>query len=160
MKIGIIGPGKLDSLKKVNPDYLDVISKLAEKLADKNHDVYLTPDKGSSSELFAQKYLKLNGNVFEILPLDDKLGYDWVNTKLGEHINCGVWRNQPGKLNDETEILICIGYGAGVLAEISYSKYPKTKPVYIIKELISKELPEELKRSLDLRYVFIDSLVL
>jgi hypothetical protein len=120
----------------------------------------MTPDKNSSSELFGEEYKSRGGKILEILPLDDKLGYDRANIKLGEHVNCGVWRNQPGKLNDETEVLVCIGYGAGVLAEIAYSKWPKPKPVYLIKELISSKLPEELERSLDLRYVSTDELSL
>jgi len=147
MKIGVIGPSKI-----INKDFKKLIGEIVDSVLD--HEIYITPDKGSSSELFAKEYIKKKGKkVYEVLPLDDELGYDWVNVDLGEHINCGVWRNQPGKLNDEVDVLLCIGYGAGVLIEIGYAKWPKPKPVYVIKELVSGKLPEELERSLDLRYV-------
>lgn len=88
------------------------------------------------------------------MPLDDKeFGFAWVNKDIGEHINCGSWRNQPEKLNEETDILLCVGYSVGGLAEIAYAKWFKPKPIYIIKELISVKLPKEVNRSLDLRYV-------
>lgn len=150
MKIGIIGPSKLREKK--------IISELAKIVAKLGYEIILTPDKESSSEFFAQEYLKNGGRkIFEIVPLDDKeFGYNWVNLNLGEKINCGTWRNQPEKLNEESEILICIGYAAGVLAEIAYTKWFRPKPVFIIKELVSGKLPEEVK--LDLRYVSIEDL--
>jgi hypothetical protein len=147
MKIGIIGPSKIkDSNSK------KIIKEIVNRIL--GNEIYITPDKGSTSEFFAQEYINGNGKkVYEVLPLDDQLGYDWVNIELGEHINCKTWRNQPGKLNDETEILLCLGYGAGVLIEIGYAKWPKPKPVYVIKELVSGKLPIELERNLDLRYI-------
>ena len=70
------------------------------------------------------------------MPLDDtEFGYSWLNLDLGEHINCETWRNQPEKLNEETDVLLCIGYAVGVLAEIAYTKWFKKKPVYIIKKV-------------------------
>jgi hypothetical protein len=87
--------------------------------------------------------------------LDDKeFGYkEHVNVELGEAINCGTWRNQPEKFNEETDILLCVGYAVGVLMEIGYSKWFKPKSVYIIKELVSGELPKELNRSLNIKYI-------
>ena len=154
MKIGIIGPSKIveDSREK--------ISKLAKIVAESGNEIVITPDKGSASEFFAQKYLESSGKkVWEILPEDDKeFGYkDWVNVDLGEAINCGTWRNQPEKLNEETDILLCVGYAVGVLAEIAYSKWFKPKPVYIVNELVSGKLPQEVEKSLDLRYVEADA---
>jgi hypothetical protein len=150
MKIGIIGPSKLRDKDK--------ISILAKLIAKKGIGIVLTPDKNSSSEYFAKEYLDNGGKkVFEVVPLDDKeFGYSWVNLDLGEHINCGTWRNQPEKLNEETDVLVCIGYAAGVLVEIAYTKWFKPKPVYIIKELISGKLPKELEGSLNLKYISLD----
>lgn len=150
MKIGIIGPSKFDENSK------EIIRKLAKIVSE--YEIVVTPDKGSASEFFAQEYLKSNGKkVFEIVPLDDKeFGYDLLNLELGEKINCGAWRNQPEKLNEETDVLICIGYAVGVLAEIAYTKWFRPKPVFIIEELISGRLPTEI--SLDLRYVSIEKL--
>ena len=145
MKIGIIGPSKLKEESK------EVILEVVKKLVD--HDIVITPDKGSVSEFVGKEYLGAGGKkVFSVLPLDDKeFGYEWVNTELGESINCGTWRNQPEKLNEETDVLVCLGYSAGGLIEMAYTKWFKKKPVYIINELISGELPEEIK--LDLRYI-------
>ncbi len=154
MKIGIIGPSKLRGDK-------EKISELAKLIAELGYEIVVTPDKGSASEFFAQEYLRNKGEkVWEVLPLEDvELGYkEWVNLDLGEGINCGTWRNQPEKLNEETDVLLCIGYAVGVLAEIAYSKWFKPKPVYIIKELVSGKLPSELDKSLDLRYISFNEL--
>ncbi len=150
MRIGIIGPSRVREK--------EIISQLAKIIAGLGYEIVLTPDRGSSSEFFAQEYLNNNGKkVFEVVPLDDKeFGHDLINLELGEHINCGTWRNQSEKLNEETDVLLCVGYATGVLAEMAYTKWFKPKPVYIIKELVSKELPNEVK--LDIRYVSIKEL--
>lgn len=150
MKIGIVSPSKLRDK--------ELISKVAEILKD--YEVVLTPDKGSVSEYFAKEYLKFGGTkVIEIVPLDDKeFGYSWVNLDLGENVNCGIWRNQPEKLNEECDVLVCLGYSTGGLIEICYSKWFKKKPVYILKEFIDIELPKEIEASLDLRYIGIGEL--
>ncbi len=149
MKIGIIGPSKVREKEK--------ISELAMAVSESGHEIVLTPDKGSSSEFFAKEYIKNKGKkVYEVVPLEDReFGYSWINLDLGEHINCKTWRNQPEELNEKTDALLCIGYSAGGLIEICYSKWFRKKPVYIIKELVSEKLPEELENSLDLRYVSI-----
>ncbi|MAH03615.1 hypothetical protein CMI39_02400 [Candidatus Pacearchaeota archaeon] len=150
MKIGIIGPSKVREEEK--------LLKLAKIVSELNHEIVITPDKGSSSEFFAEKYLENNGKkIYEIVPLDDKeFGYSWVNLKLGEHINCQTWRNQPEKLNEETDVLLCIGCSVGALIEIGYTKWFKKKPVYIIKELAEGEkLPKVIEKSLDIRYISI-----
>jgi len=156
MRIGIISPSKVSYIEEITKDARKIVIELAKKLAEEGFEIVITPDKGSVSELFAQEYIKSKGKkVWEILPMDDtEFGYkEWVNTELGEAINCGIWRNQPEKLNEETDILLQLGYSVGGLAEICYTKWLKPKPIFIINELISKKLPEELNRSLDLRYV-------
>ena len=154
MRIGIIGPSKLRDFYKID--------QIAKVIAELKHEVVLTPDVGSTSEHFAKKYLDFGGKkVYVVVPLDDKeFGYSWINLDLGEKINCRTWRNQPEKLNEETNILLCLGYSAGGLAEIAYTKwFPKgkaKKPVYIIEELISTKLPYEI--DLDLRYISINDI--
>ncbi len=153
MKIGIIGPSKFNDLEQVNPSAKQMITDVVGYLT--GHQIFLTPDIGSVSEFFAQTYLDQGGEKLNsVLPLDDKeFGVDHVNTTLGEKINCGTWRNQPEKLNEETQALVCLGYSTGGLIEIAYSKWFNKKPVYIVKELVSGELPPEITKSLDLRYV-------
>ena len=150
MKIGLIGPS-VDTLNKINKNYQKILSEIANILSNQKNSIYITADKNSPIETLTRQIK--NNEIFLVLPEDDPLGYDWVNSDLGEKVNCGTWRNQPGKTNDETDILLCIGYSAGVLAEISYSKWPKPKPVLIIKELITTELPKELNSRLDLMYI-------
>lgn len=154
MKIGIIGPSKLEYLKEFE-DNKKILEELAKAVADSGNEIVIVPDKGSVSEFFGKEYIKNKGKkVYEIIPLDDKeFGYGWVNIDLGEKINCGTWRNQPEKLNEETDILLCVGYAVGVLAEIAYLKWFKPKPVYIINELVSGKLPKEVEKSLKLRYI-------
>jgi len=148
MKIGIIGPSKIKDK--------ETISKLVKIVAELGCEIVVTPDNDSSSEFFAKEYLDKGGKkVYSVVPLDDKeFGYCWVNLELGEKINCGTWRNQPEKLNEETDVLLCVGYSVGVLAEIAYTKWFRKKPVYIVNELVSGKLPEEIE--LDIRYVSLD----
>jgi len=155
MKIGIVGPSNLDYLNDVNPHYEDILGKIAKSLAFDQHEILVTPDKGSVSEFFAKKFLEFGGKkVYSVLPLEDKeFGYDWVNTKIGTSINCFNWRNQPEKLNEESEVLLVLGYAVGGMIEIGYSKWFKPKTVFIVKDLVSKELPRELNRSLKIEYI-------
>jgi len=155
MRIGIIGPSKISYLDEINKDARKIIEELAKIVADSRNEIIVVPDKGSASEFFAQEYLKHKGKkVYEVVPLDDKeFGLSWMNLDIGEHINCKTWRNQPEKLNEETDCLLCIGYAVGVLAEIAYTKWFKPKPVYIINELVSGKLPVEVEKSLKLKYI-------
>lgn len=160
MRIGIIGPSKLEYLDEVNKDARGIVSEIAGLVAKSSNEIIVVPDKGSSSEFFAQEYLRNKGKkVYEVIPLDDKeFGYSWINVDLGEHINCGIWRNQPEKLNEECDVLLCIGYAVGVLAEIAYTKWFKPKPVYIVKKLVTRKLPVEVEKSLNLKYVSLSEL--
>ena len=50
-------------------------------------------------------------------------------------------------------------HGSGFrMFEIGYSKWFKPKPVFIIKELITQELPPEINKSLDIKYISMDEL--
>ena len=155
MKIGIIGPTKLSSLEKINRDAVKIIRGLSKTIAESGNEIVITPDKGSVAEFFANEYLNNGGKkIYSVIPMDDKeFGYDWINLDLGDRINCGTWRNQPEKLNEETDMLLGLGYAEGVLIEIGYSKWFKPKPVKIIKEFISEELPKESVKKIDLEYV-------
>lgn len=129
MRIGIIGPSKLESIEQINPEAREIVSEIAKNITTSRNEIVITPDKGSASEFFALEYQKFGGKkILNVLPQDDKeFGLSWMNTEIGEKINCGTWRNQPEKLNEETDVLLCIGYALGVLAEIAYSKWFKPK---------------------------------
>lgn len=155
MRIGIVAPSKLNYLQEINKNYKEILIELTKIVAKSENEIVVTPDKGSVSEYFAQEYIKNKGKkIWGILPLEDKeFGYGYVNINLGEKINCGTWRNQPEKFNEETDILLVLGYAVGGLIEMMYSKWFKSKPVYIVKELITAKLPNEINKSLDLRYI-------
>ncbi|MCK5613283.1 hypothetical protein KAR91_66030 [Candidatus Pacearchaeota archaeon] len=154
MRIGIIGPSKLRDKT--------LILEASRIIAEKGVEIVMTPDKGdfSTGECFALEYSKNNGKkIYEVIPEDDEeFGSGWLNKELGEIINCGTWRNQPEKLNEECDAFLCLGYSAGALIEICYSKWFNKKSVYILKELINSELPKEIEESLDLKYVSLAEL--
>lgn len=160
MIIGVIGPSKVSYVEEVNKNAKKVISELARVVSESKHEIVVTPDFGSASEFFAKEYSKFNGKkIFSVIPLDDKeFGYSWTNLSIGEKINCRTWRNQPEKFNEETDLLLCIGYAVGVLVEIAYSKWFGPKKIYIIKELVSGKLPKEVEKSLKLEYLSYKSL--
>ncbi|MGD9275595.1 MAG: hypothetical protein PVJ67_00310 [Candidatus Pacearchaeota archaeon] len=158
MKIGIIGPTSFSSPEEINKDAKRIVSEISKKVSE--CEIVLTPDKGSVSEFFAKSYIENKGKkVYSIIPLDDKeFGFDWVNQEIGKNINCKTWRNQPERLNEETDLLICLGYAEGVLVEIAYSKWFRPKIVYIIKELVSGELPKDAVRKINLKYISYEEL--
>ncbi len=163
MRVGIIAPSKMDYLLEINKNAALIIEDVVKTL--KGYEIYLVSDKGSVSELFAKKYNEFGGKNMNILvPSEDKeFGFEWINQEVGKNVNCGTWRNQPENLNERTDVLVCLGYSAGGLAEIAYSKWFKPnknekKPIYIINELISGKLPKELEKNLDLRYIRYDHL--
>lgn len=162
MIIGIIGPSKLEDMIKAigksEEEVKGIFSRVATILAEKGYGIVLTADKGSSSEFIANKYLEAGGKkVYSIIPLDDKeFGYSWVNTELGDTINCGTWENQPERLVKESNALVCVGYSEGSIIETCYTKWFKRR-VHLINELISGKLPRELNE-LDLNYVSIEEL--
>jgi len=166
MRIGIIGPGEVgkycERAKISKEHYEEVVARLAKSVADSGNEIIIAPDKGSTSELFAQNYLSSNGRkVLEIVPLDDKqFGYEWINTGLGQNINCGTWRNQPETLCENSDVIICIGWGGGTLAEIYYTRwFGKVKRVYVVKELIDGKLPKSLEATFKiLEYIKAGSL--
>jgi hypothetical protein len=153
MKIAIIGPSKLEYLKKFLKNPEEIIGWIAKLVID--DEIFLVPDRGSISELFATKYLEGGGtNLKPLLPLEDtEFGYDWVNPDLAENVSCGNWRNQPENLNERTEVMICLGYSVGGMAEMAYSKWFNKKPIYVIKEFVSGEMPKDAVRDLDIKYI-------
>ncbi len=152
MKIGIIGPSKVRAKNE--------ISKIAKIIAESGNEVVLTADKGSSSEFFAKEYIKNHGKkVYSVVPLNDKeFGYSWVNTKLGEQINCGTWENQPERLDKETEALVSIGHSVGGIIEMCYTKWFKPKPIYVITDIDFEKLPKIMEKELNVNYISISEL--
>lgn len=154
MKIGIIGSSKFDEKHK------DKISEVAKLVVELGYEIVIVPEENSLPHFFAKEYLKEKGKkVYSVIPLDDdEFGNDWVTRDIGELVNCGTWRNQPEKLNEESDILISFGYCTGGVIEICYSKWFGKNKIYILEDFISSKLPTELEKDLDLRYVSVEKL--
>ena len=148
MKIGIIGPNKL--FKGNLEERKKLIDKVAKILAKSGNEIVLTPDKGSLLEDFGEKYLEFGGKkIFLIIPTKDKNHKKYLNTELGEIVSCIDWDRQADEFNRQSKLFICLGYSWGAMKEIACSQYFNKKKIYILKEFISQELPEELSFLLD-----------
>ena len=155
MKIGIIGPNKFYG------DEINVreklIDKVAEIIAKSDHNIGLTPDKNSLLERFGQKYTEFGGkNISLIIPTNEPDYQDYLNTELGEIIDCQSWDIQANEFNRQCDIFVCIGYSWGALKEIACAQYFNKKKIYILNEFISSKLPEELNFLVE--YISIDDL--
>ena len=164
MKAGVIASSKISYIaegsKKSEKEVKSILDEIAKIVVKNNLEIVITPDKNSPLEYFGKEYIKLKGKkVYEVLPLDDKeFGYkEWVNTDLGETVNCGTWRNQPEKTAEFSNFLLCIGYGVGAIFEMGYTKWFK-KSVLVIEELVSGKLPMEFEKSIDVKYISIKNL--
>lgn len=160
LMIGILGPNKIDEYCKLvgleREEYIKKIKEIANSLISR-YEAVLVPDKGSVSELFASEF---KGKKIGIIPLDDKeFGCDWLNLDIvDEKINCGTWRNQPEKLDEECDVLLCLGFTPGSLIEICYTKWFKVDKILVIKDFISEELPKEINSKLNIKYISLDEL--
>ncbi|MBM3233875.1 hypothetical protein FJZ19_02150 [Candidatus Pacearchaeota archaeon] len=68
MRIGIIGPSKIEYVEEINPEARKIIAETAKITAKSNNEIAITPDKGSVSEFFAQEFIKNKGKkVWEVL---------------------------------------------------------------------------------------------
>jgi hypothetical protein len=143
MKIGITGPNKLfkGDLEKRKK----LIEKTAKIVAESKNEIVLTPDKNSLMEYFGEKYLEFGGKkIWLVIPTKEEDYKEYLNTELGEIISCIDWDRQADEYNRQSDIFICIGYAWGVLKELACAQYFNKKKIYILKEFISEELPEEL----------------
>jgi len=159
MKIGIIGPNTLKKAsKKEVEDRRLLLVEVAEILSKSKKEIVLTPDKNSLLEFFGKKYIEFSGKkVWIISPMSDD-AEKYLNLELGEIIDCEMWYRQPSKFSEETDLLICIGYSAGVLSEIGASQYFNPKKILILNEFVTSKLPTEINQSIDIEYISIKEL--
>jgi len=147
MKIGIIGPNKIDgdiSERKV------MIDKVARIIADSGHEIILTPNKNSLLEYFGQKYIESGGkNVWLVVPLEEDDYQTHLNVDVGEIINCHDWDRQANEFNRQCDIFVCIGYAWGAMKEIACARYFNKKKIYVLNEFVSEKLPDELSYLLE-----------
>jgi hypothetical protein len=143
MKIGIIGPNEIfgEGIKERKK----LLDKVAKILSKGKNEIILTPDKGSLLEYFGEKYLGCGGEkIWLIIPTENEDHKEYLNTKLGEIVSCIDWDRQADEFNRQSDVFVCVGYSWGALKEIACARYSNKKKVYILKEFISEELPEEL----------------
>lgn len=159
MRIGIIGPNTLkNASKKESEDRKLLLVEVAEILSKSKKEIVLTPDKNSLLEFFLKKYIEFGGKkVWIIAPMSDD-AEKYLNLELGEIIDCEMWYRQPSKFSEETDLLICIGYSAGVLSEIGASQYFNPKKILILNEFVTSKLPTEINQSIDIEYISLKEL--
>ena len=159
MKIGVIGPNSLGNTSEAKlKERRNLLSKVAKIISDFKVDIVLTPDKKSLLDFFGEKCKEFNvKKIWIIAPMKDG-AEKYLNLEVGEIIDCEMWHNQPSKFCEETDIMICLGYSAGVLSEIGASKYFNPKKILIINEFISSELPIEINKSMDIKYLALNEL--
>ena len=163
MRIGIIGPSKIDifckSIELDGKKYLIKINELANILSKFEYDIIIVPQKKSSPLFFAEEFKNISNNkILGIIPLDDtEFGIDYIEEFFcDEIINCGTWRNQPETMCENCDILVCIGFSAGTLIELMYTKYFKVKKLIVIEDFITSKLPIEINNDINIEYVKLD----
>ncbi len=163
MKIAVIGPDVKKVCEILNieePDYYSKVREVAEYLAKTEHEIVITPNKKSSVEFFAEAYSEEDGKkIIGVIPKDDtEFGTLMLNKHIcDETINCKTWRNAPETLLENSNIVLVLGFGPGTLVELCYTKWFKVDNVFVIKDLITQKLPEELNE-LGIEYIGIDEL--
>lgn len=155
MKIGIIGPNKIYGTDIDNREKL--IADVAKIVADSNNEIVLTPDKDSLLEYFGNQYMESGGHkIWLVIPTSEAAHDDYLNTEIGEIINCQDWDRQADEFNRQCDVFICIGLAWGALKEIACAQYFNKKKIYILEEFISQKLPQEL--NFLITYTSIDKL--
>lgn len=168
MKLGIIGPTQWQRNCKIigvsEKEFLGEIKKIAETVFSLGFEITINPHKNGASFEFALEFKRLGGKVFGIVPLQDKeFGIDYLDQSVcDEIIDCGTWRNQPESLNENCEAMLCLGFSSGTINEVAFSKWfpvgQKSKKVLVVKEFISKELPSESVKDINLEYILLGQL--
>jgi len=142
MKIGIIGPNKIDG---DIPERKVLIDKIARIIATSNNEIVLTPNKNSLLEYFGQKYIEFGGkNVWLVVPLEEDDYQTHLSVDNGEIINCHDWDRQANEFNRQCDIFVCIGYAWGAMKEMACARYFNKKKIYVLNEFVSEKLPDEL----------------
>jgi hypothetical protein len=155
MKIGIIGPNKLFGGNIKERKLL--LGRVANIVADSKNEIILTPDKNSLLEYFGKKHLDFWGKkIFLIIPTEQENYKNYLNTELGELISSKDWDRQANEFNRQSDMFLCIGYSWGAMKEIACAQYFNKKKIYILKEFISEELPNELNFIIE--YISIEDL--
>jgi len=155
MNIGIIGPNKIFSGDLGERKAL--LDKVAKTIAGSGHGIILTPDKESLLEYFGNKFIEFGGkNLSLVIPTEAADYESYLNTSLGEVIDCCDWDRQANEFNRQCDMFICVGYAWGGMKEIACAQYFNEKKIYILNEFISAKLPEELNFLVE--YIGIDDL--
>lgn len=122
-----------------------LLDEVAKIIATSGNEIILTPDKSSLLEHFGNKYLELGGKKLSLVIPTREAGYEgYLNTSLGEIIDCYDWDRQADEFNRQCDMFICVGYAWGGMKEIACTQYFNLKKIYILREFISDELPTEL----------------
>lgn len=156
MNIGIIGPNKLFSGDIGERKLL--LDEVVKIIVASDNNIVLTPDKDSLLEYLGNKYLELGGKKITLVIPTGEEGYEsYLDTSLGEIVDCFDWDRQADEYNRQCDMFICVGYAWGGMKEIACAQYFNKKKVYILNEFVSGKLPEELNTLVE--YINIEDLL-
>jgi len=161
MKIGLIGPANIkrvcDAVDIGEEEYYSIVRAIAEKVAKAEHEILIIPAKRSGVEFFAEVYRDEDGpKIIGIMPETDDEKSLLNKQACDEIINCSSACEMNLTMLKNCDMIICIGYGPESIAIICSTKVVQFEKVYVIKELISKKLPDELETCLRINYVKAD----
>lgn len=160
MKIGILGPTNIRAfcsrLGIEEFEYLAKVEKIAAYLASNMFEIVIVPHRNSLSEYFARVYMDNKGKkVHGVYPEQDmEFGVGTINVDIcDQYIKAENWREVPELLDQNSDALLCLGFGPGTLIEICYTKWYPVKKIIVIKDFVSSRLPVELESKLPIGYI-------
>lgn len=159
VKIAILGPSDFDAWSKIDELHEFKIKDIVETIIEE--EIIITPTKESVAEYVGALYKSLGGKkLIGIIPMDDtEFGIENLDEfSCDEIINSVTWRNNACKYNDESDILLVLGFSEGVLAEIALSKWFNKPKVIVINDFITQKLPSEATQKINIKYINYDEL--
>ncbi|MBR9675985.1 hypothetical protein GOV05_03180 [Candidatus Woesearchaeota archaeon] len=163
MKISILGPSNveewLEKLGKSHDEVMVLVDRVVDSVISLEHEIVITPHKNSLPTTFSYKYKDLGGKkVFGVIPMDDvEFGITHLDDEAyDETINSVTWRNQPEKQLEESDALLVLGFGPGVLVELGQAKWFGKPKIIVVEEFITAKLPIESIRNLNVTYCKAD----
>jgi len=166
MRISVLGTGDMTKI----PRYCDVseeelkkiITKVAEMIAKKEHELVIIPDRGIPLEI-AKMYKEHGGKkLLGFVPTKDKrYGIKHIEPNLhllDEQIEVDSWYDADGEIAAAGDVCIVIGISPGIMREITVLKYhyrylkSKTRLVWF-RNTISSPIAKEIEEEIPINYI-------
>jgi len=159
MKVSILGPTNMEKFSKIINKPIEQIKSisinLGKILAENGCEVFVVFNYSGMLKLVGDSYKKHGGKLNVIYTEND---YDWDTDIYMKHleeadikIKKESWYDMLLSLVKDSDLVICAGLSAGVLAELGYMKWNyqekkgNVKALIGIKELLrNEEFPPEI----------------